>query len=39
MRRYLNPNDEPKMRVPICFELERAVAMCNVHGLWEAKFI
>lgn len=39
MRRYLNPNDEAKMRVPICFEIEKAVAMCNVHGLWEAKFI
>ena len=32
---YLNPEDEPRMRIGSKTEKEHALAYCNLHGLWE----
>lgn len=33
---YLHPEQEPKMRLEMQ-EPEKAIAFCNIHGLWEGK--
>jgi len=35
LRKYLNPEEHPSVKIPKCFDIGRAVAMCNLHGLWE----
>ena len=32
---YLNPEEEPRMRIDSKTEKEHALAYCNLHGLWE----
>lgn len=34
-RQYLEPGSEPEIKVPKCFDIGRAAAYCNIHGLWE----
>ena len=35
LRKYLAPDEHPSVKVPKCFDIGRAVALCNLHGLWE----
>ena len=34
---YLYPNDEPKTVIRDIQEVENALEVCNIHGLWEGK--
>ena len=35
LRHYFNPKEEPSIKIPKCFDIGKAIAMCNIHGLWE----
>ncbi len=35
LRHYFNPKEEPSIKIPKGFDIGKAIAMCNIHGLWE----